>query len=850
MDRDPRHEHCWAKTTEDGQPGISVREHCLNVGCVAEALVAEAFLVAPPPAAATLAALHDVGKVSPGFQKKCEAWLVCHDLVSRAQIERWGMMESDHAKVSQFTVQGLLGKSRLYPWAAVVGAHHGRIKGDRVVANKDWELERRRLAQELIQEFGPLPSQPPEENEATLWWLAGLITVADWIGSDERHFPQFARWQMEQRREKARSALVAIHWKRSAARQLAHFSDLFPQIAQANSLQSAVLKSVREPGVYTIEGPMGCGKTEAALAAAYQLIAGGKASGLYFALPTQTTSNRIHLRVRSFVERISEEPTAVRLAHSASWLAENEPPTTLRPASPDMQSRDDARAGRSWFASAKRALLAPYGVGTIDQALLGVVAAKHFFVRRFGLAGKIVVLDEIHTYDLYTSTLVDVLVKKLRDLHCTVLILSATLTMARRRELLQAAEGEPLSHAYPLLSASGMPHKEVPCAPPIPKRVTVRFAQPGSLLEEALARAEEGQCVLWIRNTVDDAQETYRNLKSTSRQGGPEIALLHARFPFFQREQLEDGWMERLGKNSPNRPNGCILVSTQVAEQSVDIDADLLVTDLAPTDMLLQRLGRLWRHDRDRPAAWRPEVWIPSFLLSDDELARVPPKDLISALGKSAKVYAPYVLFRTLRQWRGREAITLPADVRTTLEATYSEPDTCEPEAWCQLRADLENRKRTLAEMALSTTNVWSQPALQDDEGVQTRYSSYPTASLLVLRGIETLKTLKVRLHMLDGTQTIAGAWEWDFDAAKSIHRNLVRLPRWAVAAALQSPPDWLTNYVRGEVAVGIVRSDGGIHWPGSVIETGLSYHAEQGVIIGPTAKTRKPREEFDESYD
>ena len=312
MNSDPRHEECWAKTTEDGQPGISVLDHCLNVGCVAEALLA-----APMPGAATLSALHDVGKVSPGFLRKCEAWLVQHALKDRALTETWSLRESDHARVSQFTVQGLLGKSKLHPWAVALGAHHGRIKGPRILLREPWEWEdkRRRLAEELIKEFGPLPEHPPDENEATLWFVAGLITVADWIGSDERHFPQDARWDMAQRRERARSALDAIGWKRTAVREGVGFADLFPKIGEANSLQTAIVQAVREPGVYVIEGPMGCGKTEAALAAAYQLIATGKATGLYFALPTQVTSNRIHLRVRPFVERISVEPAAVRLAH-------------------------------------------------------------------------------------------------------------------------------------------------------------------------------------------------------------------------------------------------------------------------------------------------------------------------------------------------------------------------------------------------------------------------------------------------------------------------------------------------------------------------------------------------------
>jgi CRISPR-associated endonuclease/helicase Cas3 len=851
MENDPHHEQCWAKTTEDGHPGISVRDHCLNVGCVAEAirdLCSQTVRELLPAGSATLASVHDVGKVLPGFQQKCEVWLTRLALLDRALKEGWNVRESDHARVSQFTILELLGKFQLNPWAAAVGAHHGRIKGDRVCVREPWESERRRLTQELIKEFGPLPNEPPDE--ATLWIVAGLITVADWIGSDERHFPQDAHWKMPERRQRAQAALGAINWKPMATRQLGGFRELFPEIAEANSLQTATMRTVREPGVYVIEGPMGCGKTEAALAAAYQLIAAGKAAGLYFALPTQVTSNRIHLRVQPFVRRISEEPTAVRLAHSASWLVESELPLMLRPASPDPEAEQHVSAGRTWFASPKRALLAPFGVGTVDQALLGVVAAKHFFVRQFGLAGKVVVLDEVHTYDLYTSTLIDTLVRRLRELHCTVLVLSATLTKARRQQLLGIDERQPLSDAYPLLTRTGDRLEEVACDPPPAKTVLVRFVDPGGLVEETLARAQQGQCVLWIRNTVDEAQETYRALKNASHEGGPEFALLHARFPFFRREQLEANWIERMGKAASNRPRGCVLVSTQVVEQSVDIDADLLVTHLAPTDMLLQRIGRLWRHDRDRPPQWKPEVWIRPLPLTEEQLMGATEEELREALGKSAKVYAPYILLRSLQQWRGRESITLPTDVRTLLEATYAEPAASEPRAWRDLRNDLEKQKRKLADQALSATLVWSQPALLDEEGIQTRYGSYPTAGLLLARGVEKTGPTTVRLNLLEGPAVEASDRTWSFDAAKAIHRNLARVPRWAVGAAIRNSPGWLTNHVPQPTAVGLLRPDGGVRWLNGEMETGVSYHPDQGVIIERAPARRAPREDFDESYD
>ena len=185
------HENCWAKTLLDGRPGISVRDHCLNVGCVAEVLLE--LLPARlrsllPPAAATLAALHDVGKVSPGFQQKCPAWLAKYHIRPTAVAG----CENDHAKISQFTLQGLVADS-LRLWAAVVGAHHGRIKGDRlppVTENNHagWAAERKRLVEELTTVFGPLPVEAGDE--AARWITAGLITVADWIGSDESLFSQ------------------------------------------------------------------------------------------------------------------------------------------------------------------------------------------------------------------------------------------------------------------------------------------------------------------------------------------------------------------------------------------------------------------------------------------------------------------------------------------------------------------------------------------------------------------------------------------------------------------------------------------------------------------------------------
>ena len=199
--------------------------------------------------------------------------------------------------------------------------------------------------------WGPLPDDAPDE--ATLWFVAGLVTFADWLGSNEDLFPQDAEWDFEERRSHARQALDYVGWKPVKLRGELLFGDLFPGYI-ANPLQFAATQKIEDPGLYIIEGPMGSGKTEAALAAAYQLIENGKANGIYFALPTQVTSNRIYLRMRTFLQTICAEAAEFRLAHSASWLAQTDEPPNLSPASPDAEAKEHIHAGRSWFASPKR----------------------------------------------------------------------------------------------------------------------------------------------------------------------------------------------------------------------------------------------------------------------------------------------------------------------------------------------------------------------------------------------------------------------------------------------------------------------------------------------------------------
>lgn len=853
----------WAKTLPNGTPGISVRDHCLNVGCVAEALIerlpqlVKALL---PQGAATLAALHDVGKVSAGFQSKCPAHLEALGLAERAVAERWAdpaFTDRDHAKISQWYLQPHL--RRAGRWALAVGAHHGAIYGrldglyrpKDIAACREWEKAGRdALLAEFTARFGNLPATAPREDAQDLWLLAGLISVADWMGSNEDFFPADRGLGDEASAIRAAETLERMRWGGGRMRSkpfAALFGDRPPY-----PLQEAIHDLAQQPGLYIVEGPMGCGKTEAALWAAHRLHESEANTGLYFALPTQVTSNRIHQRVERFLKEVLDESAVFRLAHGASWLSEKQA-VLLRPAEAEnAESGEHVQEGRSWFASAKHALLARYGVGTVDQALQGVVAVKHFFVRRFGLAGKVVVLDEVHSYDVYTGTLITHLIRELLALRCTVIVLSATLTQARRAELIAAAGGAAeaiRSNAYPLLTVAraGEPLIEEAVEPPAERRIALQYChlEPQAVLEECLRRAEEGQHVLYLRNTVAEAQEACRMAQGMARNGRVKIGLLHSRFPFFRREELEVEWLERLGTQRALDGMGSLLIATQVVEQSVDIDLDFIVSDLAPTDMLLQRMGRLWRHPRQDRCGARQEFWINAPILMDNVDAAF----LKKALGKSGKVYAPYVLLRTAAVFAAREAISLPSQIREVLEATYNrEGESQEAPEWKELREELEKDLEQQKQLADSATNVLGQQSRKDAEGLMTRREGAPSCDVILLSACERVDAGRWQLTGQDGETVTASEFDWRFDVARLLSRNLVRVPRYQVPR--QEMPPWLRLHTHGLTAFALVQSDGGCVFPDAQDESPLAYTPALGLYPQPGAKPIYHEPEDDHEFD
>jgi len=683
------------------------------------------------------AACHDIGKVSPTFYNKLRKACGLELLPGFSpELEKeWG----GHAGVSQASAKGM-GAPKYLP--EILGQHHGFSPSPKLAGKTAqsqsfggpaWQMQRVALVDELKKRLSLDWPQIASPEQARL--VAGLTSVADWIGSGQHFENPDEPWE-----DKISLALDEAGFIAPSYQQGLSFAQVFgfaPRPAQSQLIEAA-----SRPGVYVLEAPMGMGKTEAALYAAYQMLEKGQASGVYFALPTQLTSNKIYDRFNRFLEAVLAPDCPHRkalLLHGAAWLL-------------DSEMGEEGRPGGAWFNQNKRGLLAPFAVGTIDQALMAAMNVKHGFVRAFGLAGKVVILDEVHSYDAYTGTLLDALVSLLRSLHCTVIILSATLNQARRRTLLGAEVG---AEAYPLITAQpqGSAATEYPVAVEgSPQTVSLHLeGDEANAVNEALARAEAGQQVLWIENTVGEAQTRYLDLAARAGELGVECGLLHSRFTMLDRARIEAYWVDAFGKPGwqARGKSGRILVGTQVLEQSLDIDADFLVSRFAPTDMLLQRLGRLWRHSgAPRAQGAQCEAW----LLAPELASAV---ENPSAFGASAHVYSPYVLCRSLEVWQGRVQVGLPADIRGLIEASYAEREEQDHMArWLhELDKGTPRRKGREALRQLARIGLATDGKTLPEAHAQTRYSESDSFEVLLLRRLEQIPDEQAsRLVLLDGS--------------------------------------------------------------------------------------------------
>ncbi len=703
-----------------------------------------------------LCGMHDIGKATPAFQR------LKPDLAERVRAtglswpplwnhsKRWRHDRAGALTLLEILKEAWPGGQEQIRWLwPMVAGHHGTFPSMSVFGTVKAPSSRRALQgdpswlpiQRLIVHlvtaaagWDDLGSAQPARSPAKADQLAlsGLISMADWIASNEHHFAGIDRLQavsLQAAMERAANAWSALSlgrgWRSMAAPSEETFLHRFRSTPRpTQQIVMDVARNLPAPGLLVVEAPMGEGKTEAALAAAEILASRFGSDGVYVAMPTQATSDAMYERVRSWLGTFDER-SAVALLHGRrrvsnltrgrsafvdqgasegpdSYGTVDDPPSVYGSICEDVSLGEEEKLGEpaEWFFGRYRGLLAANGVGTIDQALYAATRTKFVALRYAGLAGKVVIFDEVHAADAYMAQFLEELLWWLGNGRVPVILLSATLAPTQRERLVGAyLEGAtvrsrtpparvPPQVGYPNVLAAAVSDRTVhydqrsvaSWRPSEYLSVSVLEEQPSDGPEAVVAVLRErlvaGGCALLIRNTVGRAQETFRWARN---EFGKDAVLLHSRFASGERARITERLLAQLGPGTENRPHRLVVVATQVAEQSFDIDADILVTDLAPLDLVLQRAGRVHRHQRPkeaRPEAVRqPHVIVTGFRLTDG-VPRFP--------RGSEAVYGRHLLLRSaalvIEAMAGR-GWSVPADVPKLVAHGYSR-DPIGPESW------------------------------------------------------------------------------------------------------------------------------------------------------------------------
>lgn len=568
--------------------------------------------------------------------------------------------------------------------------------------------------------------------------LTALVIVSDWIASNTDLFPLFSDGGSHGRER------VEYAWQRldlpepwSAEEPGSDLDEVFsqrfalPPGAVVRPVQEAAVVAACElggPGLLMVEAPMGEGKTEAALVAAECLAHSTGAGGCFFALPTMATGNAMFPRLTTWLKNLPGTDGArhsVNLAHSKAALNDHfremmragRRSTNIEQDAAGEDHRDRKRdevrltaelVAHHWLRGRKKGMLASFVAGTIDQLLFVGLKTRHLALRHLAVAGKVVVVDEAHAYDTYMSRYLDRALSWLGAYGVPVVVLSATLPPERRRELAEAYAGVRAGSAdfdavaeekaYPLVTAVARgeaPRMHRPRASG--RKTDVRVERLDDDLDTLVGRLKgelaQGGNALVIRNTVGRVHAAAERLRAEF--GAENVSVAHARFLDLDRLAKDEDLLRRFG--SPDkvaelegeRPEGPhIVVASQVAEQSLDIDFDLLVTDLAPIDLLLQRMGRSHRHERGKGQAQRPEGLREARCL----VTGVDWNEQVPAPVSGTAIYGRYLLLRSAAALEGRWSasgtgsgegtlVRLPDDISPLVREVYAD-GAVGPQGW------------------------------------------------------------------------------------------------------------------------------------------------------------------------
>lgn len=638
------------------------------------------------------------------------------------------------------------------------------------------------------------------------WFIAGLVVFCDWVGSNSRWFPFVSKpmsletYWMDHAIPAAEKALRETTPGAQFPDEEGRFADIFPAVSRPSPMQIYVsgCKIPSEPQLFIIEDTTGSGKTEAALFLAHRLMSRRLSDGFFVALPTMATSNAMYDRITGIYRKLFNSCSSpyLILTHSARHLSKAFASSIVSSLEIDTTQgemiEDETATAQctTWLAdNRKKALLADAGVGTLDQALLAIMPSRFQSLRLFGLSRHILIVDEVHAYDPYMNKLLQTLIYFHSALGGNVILLSATLPMKVRQEMIDSfADGQGINIAptissaqYPLAThyslRSGIAEISVGATNNCRKEMKIEIiVDKGDVIRLLSEASRQGKCACWICNTVHDALTGYKELLSTI--GAEDLLLFHARFTMGDRLDIENRVLATFGKHSAegNR-RGKVLVATQVVEQSLDLDFDMLISDLAPIDLLIQRAGRLHRHVRD--AKGNPLLGPETKDLRESPClylhAPIPGDDSGSdwyeeMFPKGSYVYPNHgCLWLTARLLKDKGRLKIPDDSRELIEAVFSgDADSMIPQQLFQ--RDLEAYAKWQADRSLAHINM-----LKLEEG----YSDTPNQWLHDMQTPTRLGAIDstVRLARWDGKKLVpwydSSDFPWDMSQV-SIHSGLV----------------------------------------------------------------------------
>ena len=618
-----------------------------------------------------VASLHDLGKAHPSFQHFSTDEQEM-PVITNFRHEQYGAM-----------VLKALWKERGWDniirdfFSAVVRIHH-QGKGSCDIhgsVSERWRKIHVSLEKRLRLLFSPMEPVPSLNNlDALGVLLTAVLIIGDWVASSEgfgaERFPESDDHALlAMLRERAHDVLTQyglIADEESAFPGTDEFTAMFPEISVEGMrpLQRVCEQAgERKAALTIIEAPMGEGKTEAALYVAGRSCKLWHKRGIYMALPTAATSNQMVGRVRHLLE--THQSGSARLLHSMAWLIDDR-------SLPDKKfNLDDAQSAGDWLRPLRRGMLSENAVGTVDQAMAAALRIKYGFLRLAGLANKTLIIDEIHAYDVFMSTIIAGLLEWCRALSIPVILLSATMQDRQKQTYLACygIDSPKLCGAYPLITQvteAGELFQTPVSGTHMRGTVIFRPHKFGGdldrIVDMALDRAANGGCISVMLNTVRQAQAVYRTLKE---RGESQIMLFHARFTAKRRAEIEKTCLKLFGRGG-RRPDRMILVCTQVVEQSLDVDFDAMITQLAPMDLLLQRAGRVHRHAGNRRPAGM-EAPVVDVVLPEHGATEAIDKRYVQV----GIVYPPCVMKNTERMLEQERSVTVPDDIRACVEEAY-----------------------------------------------------------------------------------------------------------------------------------------------------------------------------------